>query len=67
MKNICKGIKSMISLQKTPNDSPKTISVGDYTVTDLQTIANTFNSFFCLVAAEVQSEVPFSYNFFLNI
>ena len=36
-------------------------SLEDHTVTDLRIIANTFNSFFCFVAAEVQSEVPFSY------
>ena len=60
MKNTWKGIRSIISLQKTTNDSPKIVSVKDHTVTDLQTILNTFNSFFCSVEAEVQSEVPFS-------
>ena len=50
----------MISLQKTANDSPKIISLEDHTVTDPQTITNTFYSFFCLVAAEVRSEVSFS-------
>ena len=34
MKNTWKGIKSIISLQKTTNDSLKAISVGDETVTD---------------------------------
>ena len=46
------------------NDSPTIISLKGQTVTDPQTIANTFNSFFCSVAAEVQSEVPFSYKTF---
>ena len=40
---------------------PKIFSLKDHTVTDPQTTANTFNSSFCFVAAEVQSEVPFSY------
>ena len=34
MKNSHKGIKSIISLQKTTNDSPKIISPGDHAVTD---------------------------------
>ena len=66
MKNTWKGIRSIISLQKTTNDSPKIISLEDHTVTDPRTIANTFNSFFCSVAAEVQSEVPFSYKTFFE-
>ena len=61
MKNTWKGIKSIIFLQKTTNDSPKIISLGDHTVTNPRTIANTFNSLFCLVAPEVQSEVPLAY------
>ena len=64
MKNTWEGITSIISLQKTTNDSPKIISLEGHTVTDPQTIANTFNSFFCSVAAEVQSEVPFSFKRF---
>ena len=64
MKNTWKGIRSIISLQKTTNDSPTIISLEGHTVTDPRTIANTFNSFFCSVAAEVQSEVPFSYESF---
>ena len=47
MKNTWKGIRFIISLQKTTNDSPKIISLEDHTVTDQRTIANTFNSFFC--------------------
>ena len=65
MKYTWKGIKSITSLQKTTNDSPKIISLGEHTVTRPQAIANTFNSFFCSVAA-VQSEVPFSYNTFFE-
>ena len=67
MKNTWKGIRSIISLQKTTNDSPKIISLEDHTVTDQRTIENTFNSFFCQVAAEVQPEVPFSYKRFFEI
>ena len=67
MKNTRKGIRSIISLQKPTNDSFKIISLQDHSVADLQTITNTFNSFFSLVAAEVQSDVPFSYKGFLNI
>ena len=59
MKNTWEGIRSIISLQKTTNDSPTIISLEGHTVTDPRTIANTFNSFFCSVAAEVQLEVPF--------
>ena len=44
---------------KTTNDSPKIISLEDHTVTDARTITNNFYSFFCLVAAEVRSEVSF--------
>ena len=61
MKNTWKGIKSKISLQKLTNKLPKLINFGNVTVTDLQIIANTFNSFFYTVVPEVQSEVPFSY------
>ena len=50
-KNAWKGIRSIISLQKTTNDSPKKISLEDHTVTDSRTIANLFNSFFCSAAA----------------
>ena len=64
MKNTWEGIRSIISLQKTTNDSPTIISLEGHTVTDPRTIANTFNSFFCSVAAEVQSKVPFSYKRF---
>ena len=64
MKNTWKGIRCIISLQKATNDSPKIISLEDHTATDSQIIANTFHSFFCSVAAEVQSEVPFSYKTF---
>ena len=53
-KSTWKGIRSIISLQKMTNDSPKIISLKDQTVTDLQAIANIFNSFF----------VPFSYKSF---
>ena len=67
MKNTRKGIRSIISLQKPTNDSFKIISLQDHSVGDLQTITNTFKSFFSSVAAEVQSEVPFSYKGFLNI
>ena len=59
MKNTWEGIRSIISLQKTTNDSPTIISLEGHTVTDPRTIANTFNSFFCSVAAEVLSGVPF--------
>ena len=51
MKNTWKGIRSIISLQKTTNDSPKIISLEDHTVTDSRTVANLFNSFFCSAAA----------------
>ena len=44
MKNTWKEIRSIISLQKMSNDSPKIISLEDHTVTDPQTIANTFNN-----------------------
>ena len=66
MKNTWKGIRSIISLQKTSTDSPKIISLEDHTVTDPQTIANTFNNFFCSVATGVQSEVAFSYKTFFE-
>ena len=65
MKNTRKGIRSIISLQKRTNDSPKIISPKDHTVTDPRTI-DIFNSFFCLLAAEVQSEVPFLYERFFE-
>ena len=61
MKNTWKGIKSKVYLQKLTNKLPKLINFGNETVTDLQIIANTFNSFFYTVVPEVQSEVPFSY------
>ena len=61
MKNTWKGIRSINSLQKTTNGSPKRISLEEHTVTDPHTIANTFNSFSSSLAAEVQSEVSFSY------
>ena len=67
MKNTWKGIKSVISFQYSTNESPKLISLGDQTVTDLRTATNTFNSFSCSVASEVQSEVSFSYQTILNI
>ena len=67
MENTWEGIRSIISLQKRTNDSPKIISLEGHMVTDPRTIANNFNSFFCSVAAELQSEVPFSYKRFLNI
>ena len=67
MKNIWKGIRSIISLQKTTNVSPKIISLSGHIVTDPRTIANTFNSFFCSVAAEVRPEVVlFSYKAFFD-
>ena len=66
MKNTWEGIRSIISLQKTTNDSPTIISLKDHTITDPRTIANTFNSLFCSVAAEVQSEVSFSYKSFFE-
>ena len=59
-KNTREGIRSIISLQKTTNDSPAIISLERQTVTDPRTISNAFNSFVYSVAAEVQSEVPFS-------
>ena len=49
---------------KNDNDSPKIISLEGHNVTDPQAVANNFNSFFCSVAAEVQSEVSFSYKRF---
>ena len=64
MKNTWEEIRSITSLPKTTNDSPTVISLEGHTITDPRTIANTFNSFFCSVAAEVQSEVPFSYKSF---
>ena len=51
MKNTWKGIRSIISLQKTTNDSPKIISLEGHTVIDPRTIENTFNNFFYSVAA----------------
>ena len=66
MKKTWKGIRSIIPLQKTTNDSPKIISLEDHAVTDPRTIANTFISFFFSVAAEVHSEVPFSYKRFFE-
>ena len=65
-KNTWKGIRSIISIQKTSNNSPKIISLEDHTVTDPRTIAITFNNFFCSVAAGFQSEVPFSYKTFFE-
>ena len=62
MKSTWKGIRSIISLQKTSNDSPKIINLEDHTVTNPRTIANTFNNFFCSVAAEVL----FSYKTFFE-
>ena len=41
MKNTWEGIRSIISLQKTTNDSPTIISLEGQTVTDPRTIANT--------------------------
>ena len=65
MKNTWKGIKTIISLQKTTNDSP-IISLKDHTITVQPTIGNALSKFFCLVAAKVQSEVPFSYKTFFE-
>ena len=65
-KNTWKGIRSIISIQKTSNNSPKIISLEDHTVTDPRTIAITFNNFFCSVAAGFQSEVPFLYKTFFE-
>ena len=42
MKNTWEGIRSIISLKKTTNDSPKLISLEGYTITDPRTIANNF-------------------------
>ena len=39
MKNTWKGIKSIISLQKATNNSEKTVSLGEKTVTDPRAIA----------------------------
>ena len=64
IKNTWGGIRSIISLQQTTNDSPKIISLEGNNVTDTQTIANNFKRLFCSVAAEVQSEVSFSYKRF---
>ena len=66
MKNAWKGIRSITYIQKTTNDSPKIISLGGHIAADSRTIVNTFNSFFCSVAAEVRPEVLFSYKAFFN-
>ena len=66
MKNTWKGVRSITFLQITTNDSPKIISLEDLNVTDPRTIANSFNSFFCSVAVEVQSEGSFSYKRFFE-
>ena len=42
MKNTWEGIRSIISLKKTTNDSPKLISLEGHTITDPRTIANNF-------------------------
>ena len=42
MKNTWEGIRSIISLQKATNDSPKIISLEGHIATDPRTIANTF-------------------------
>ena len=49
------------------NDTIKQVPTkSNHTVTDPQATANTFNSFFCLVATEVESEVSFSYKTFFE-
>ena len=49
------------------NDTIKQVPTkSNHTVTDPQATANAFNSFFCLVATEVESEVSFSYKTFFE-
>ena len=61
IKSTWKGTKSIISIHKMTNESPKLISLADQTVTDPQAIANTFNSFNFSVAPEFQSKLSFLY------
>ena len=66
MKNTWAGIRSILSLQKTTNDSPKIIRLEGHTVPDRRTIANTFTNFFCSLVAGVQSEVSYLYKTFFE-
>ena len=63
-KNTWKGIKSIISLNNNCNDTPSTILHNNTTISDPTEIANTFNSYFCSVSANIHSKLPFSYRSF---
>ena len=58
MKNTCREIKSIISLKTSESESPKTIvnSKGEFLTNPIDT-ANSFNSFFCSVASNIQSNL----------
>ena len=69
IKNIWKGIKSIISFKCKDSDIPKIMKDKDTFLTAPRDIANSFNKFFCSVAPNIQSKINFahkSFNHFLK-
>ena len=66
LKNSWKGIKKQISLKRTWNSVPSTVTESDISLTKPEDITNAFNKFFWKFSSTVQSPIKFSRYKFYN-
>ena len=66
LKNSWKGIKKQISLKRTWNSVPSTVTESDISLAKPEDITNAFNKFFWKFSSTVQSSIKFSRHKFYN-
>ena len=60
IKEVWKGVKSIISLNSTNNSIPSCLKIEGSTITDLSSISNSFNDYFTSIADTIRDKIPFS-------
>ena len=66
IKNIWKGLKSILNIKSISADIPKTLTVDGATISNPMEISNIFNNYFASIAAKTKLNISFSHKHFFR-
>ena len=64
IKNIWKGIKSILSIKPNPSDIPKILNTNVIVLTNPTEIANVFNNYFSCIASQTKVNIKYYHKHF---
>ena len=64
IKNIWKGIKSILSIKPNSSDIPKILNTNEIVLTNPTEIANVFNNYFSCIASQTKVNIKYSHKHF---